>query len=242
MDFSYAINNFDKYVDNFDLSNDKISLKKYHTYKVVEISEMLAKKLKLSDEEIYLAKLIGLLHDIGRFEQVKKYNTFKDIKMDHADYGVKILFEDNLIRNFITDNKYDQIIYNAVKYHNKISLPNDLDEKTSLFCKIIRDADKIDILRVRTVEYENLFLDKVSPKVLEEFNNQTSVNYKNVNNKSDALIVIFAFFYDINFKESFEILKETNIFENFINSIRVSEENNELFQKVKIKLYKYLEG
>jgi len=241
MNLDIAINAFNEYVNNFDMNNKKIKLKHIHTFEVVKISENLAKKLNLTEEEIFLAKLIGLLHDLGRFEQAKKYDSFDDIEMDHADFGVKLLFEENMIRKFISDEKYDEIIYNAVKYHNKLSIPNNLDKNTELFCKIIRDVDKIDILRVRTEEYENLFLDEVSVYVLTEFNNNESISYKYVKNKSDSLMVVFAFFYDINFKESFEILKETKIFDNFINSIKVSETNKELFEKIKNKLYKYLE-
>ncbi|MBQ7141046.1 MAG: HD domain-containing protein [Bacilli bacterium] len=241
MDLDIAIKAFNEYVNTFDMNNDKIKLKHIHTFEVVNKSEMLAKKLKLNDEDIFLAKLIGLLHDIGRFEQVTKYDSFKDIDMDHADFGVKLLFEENMIRKFISDEKYDDIIYNAVKYHNKFEIPNNLDEKTELFCKIIRDADKIDIYRVRTEEYENLFYDEVSDYVLTEFNNNEPVKHKYVKNKTDSLIVIFAFFYDVNFKESFEILKETKIFDNFVNSIKVSENNKELFENIKNKLYKYLE-
>ena len=61
--------------------------------------------LNLSEEDILLAELIGLLHDIGRFEQIKNYHTFLDKEsIDHAEYGNKILFEDDLIRNFITED------------------------------------------------------------------------------------------------------------------------------------------
>lgn len=241
MNLDIAINTFKEYVSNFDMENEKIKRKYIHTFEVAKISEILAKRLNLSDEEVFLAKLIGLLHDLGRFEQVTKYDSFKDIEMDHADFGVKLLFEENMIRKFISDEKYDNIIYNAVKYHNKLSIPNNFDERTALFCKIIRDADKIDIYRVMTEEYENLFYDKVSEYVLNEFNNNESINYKYVKNKTDSLMVKFAFMYDINFMESFEILKETKIFDNFMNSIKVSDNNKELFKNIKNKLDKYLE-
>ena len=241
MELDIAIKVFDEYVNTFDIHNDKVRLKHIHTFEVVKNSETLAKKLNLNEEDIYLAKLIGLLHDLGRFEQVTKYDTFRDFDMDHADFGIKLLFEQNMIRKFISDNKYDEIIYNAIKYHNKLEIPSNLDERTILFCKIIRDADKIDIYRVRTDEYENLFLDEVSGYVLKEFNSNEIINYRYVKNKSDSLMVVFAFFFDINFKESFEMLKETKIFDNFINSIKVSENNVGLFEKIKGKLYKYLE-
>lgn len=67
-----------------------------------------------------MAKIIALLHDIGRFEQVKQTKDFADNKnFEHANYGVKVLFEDNLIRKFVKDNKYGNIIKKAIYNHNR---------------------------------------------------------------------------------------------------------------------------
>ena len=44
--------------------------------------------------------VLGLLHDIGRFEQARRFHTFIDYKsMDHARYGVWYLFEQGHIRD-----------------------------------------------------------------------------------------------------------------------------------------------
>ena len=111
------------------------------TYGVVKASEYIAKDLKLTQEDTNLAKLIALLHDIGRFKQIELYNNFMDNmeNNDHADYGVKILFRDNLIRNFITDNKYDSIIYKAIFNHNKYKIENGLNERELLHAKLKRN-------------------------------------------------------------------------------------------------------
>ena len=36
--------------------------------------------------------------------------------------GIKILFDDNLIKKFVVDNKYYDIILNAIKCHNEYIL------------------------------------------------------------------------------------------------------------------------
>lgn len=76
IDFNIAKKAFKDYVASFDINNSKIRLKIEHTYKVVEACEYIAKDLKLNEEDINLAKLIGLLHDIGRFKQLKNFNSF----------------------------------------------------------------------------------------------------------------------------------------------------------------------
>lgn len=44
-------------------------------------------KLNLSKEDIKLAELIGLLHDIGSFEELKITNELNSVKFEHALYG-----------------------------------------------------------------------------------------------------------------------------------------------------------
>ena len=140
-----AQESFKEYLKDYDIEDGNIKLKIRHTYEVVNKSEYISKGLGLNQENIELAKLIALLHDIGRFEQVKQTNDFLDSKdFDHANYGVKVLFEDNLIRKFIENNKYDNIIKEAIYNHNKYKIEENLNDAELLHSKIIRDADKFE--------------------------------------------------------------------------------------------------
>ncbi len=70
LDINNAEKQFKEYLKNFDTENEKNRLKIVHTYGVVKASEYIARDLNLSEENIYLVKLIALLHDIGRFKQI----------------------------------------------------------------------------------------------------------------------------------------------------------------------------
>ena len=122
----------------------------------------------MNQENIELAKLIALLHDIGRFEQVKQTNDFLDSNnFDHANYGVKVLFEDKLIRKFIENNEYDNIIKKAIYNHNKYKIEENLNDAELLHSKIIRDADKLDNFRVKETEhFRNIFPSKYHQKII----------------------------------------------------------------------------
>ena len=100
---------FKKYISNYDINEPRINIKVIHMYHVAENARNIAKTIGLSEEEQDLAEIIGLLHDIGRFEQVRLYHTFSDkISINHAQKGVEILFEDKLIKKFVQDEtKYD---------------------------------------------------------------------------------------------------------------------------------------
>ena len=121
MNFDKIEQVFKDYVDTFDWGNEKRT-KYFHTIEVANNCYEIATRLALSDEDKNLARLIGYLHDIGRFIQIAKTNSFKDKKMDHAEEGVKILFDDGKIRDFISNNQYDEIIKKAVKNHNKYEI------------------------------------------------------------------------------------------------------------------------
>lgn len=227
---------FDKYVSNYDMSIKEISLKYYHSYKVMNLMEELAIKLDLDDEEIKLAKVIGLLHDIGRFEQFNKYQTLRDSdSSDHADESCVYLFDEGHIRDFIDDDKYDELIRLAIKNHNKKNIDENIkDLKILKFCKMIRDMDKVDIYRVYATYFDYTFdANEVSVEVLEEFNHEKSINTLLKKSKSDAIIIILAFIFDINFNESFDILVETDNFDYFLSTINVSRDSEKLWKKLR---------
>ncbi len=165
-----------------------------------------------------------MLHDIGRFEQYKIYNKNSNsiildntIKFNHGEAGVGILKRDNYIRKYIEDSKYDKIILTAVYEHNRYELSKNLSKEEELFCKIIKDADKLDII-YETIYYywqeedriKQVELGKLSSQMLEDFYSRKLANNKNRISETDQILRFSSFIYDINFKYSFEMLKESD--------------------------------
>lgn len=221
---------FKKFIAKYNNKDDLgFNLKVAHTYHVAKNAKKLAQELNLKQEEIELAELIGLLHDIGRFEELKILNKFDSLNFNHADYGIKMLFEDGLIRKFIRDSKYDKIIKLAIYNHNKLKIQENLDERTLLHCKIIRDSDKLDNFRVKKEEkIESIFPKMVNCK--EEIEN--SIISENVYNSIKKLecvnlidrktpidywVCILAFIFDLNFSISYKIVKEKDYINNLID-------------------------
>lgn len=182
---------FAEYVRHYDVEDPKIRLKILHTYKVSELCEEIARDLLGSteitegasaQEDIDLAWLIGMLHDIGRFEQVRRYHTLFDAEsVSHAALGIEILFEEGMLTRFITAEPEEPdvgVIRAAIAYHSDYRIPGDLDERTRMYCQILRDADKLDIFRVNCetplediyhISKEELTHAEVSEDVMENF-------------------------------------------------------------------------
>lgn len=221
IDLEKAKSEFLKYTEGFDLDNENIRRKKYHSLRVMAVAERIAKYLNLSEEQIEVASLIGLLHDIARFEQYTQFKTFNDLlSFDHGDYALKILDRD--MRKYVEFSEYDSLVKVAIRNHNKYEIENGLSEKELLFSKIIRDADKIDIFYEAVEMFWNGLENQVNSTEISEnveiqFKNQTQIKREKNNNTQnvDGIIGVIAFIYDINFSESFKILKERD----FINKI-----------------------
>ena len=209
---------FSEYVKPYDITNGKIELKIKHTFRTVDVAKKIAEDLNLNEEQKLLAQLISLLHDIGRFEQVRIYDTFKDKdSIDHADLGVKILFEDGEIRKFIQDTKYDDIIYKAIKNHNKFKIEDGLNKEELLQAKIVRDADKTDIFARFALDielcknvlynYKEMAKQTVSPKLMEKFEKYEQVSRDEFERDIDSYINIISFIFDYNFITGLKIIK-----------------------------------
>lgn len=213
---SNASQKFNAYVKDYDINNEKIRLKIEHTYKVAKLCEEIAKSESLSEEDTDMAWLIGLLHDIGRFEQLRRFNTFIDSQsIDHAAFGADLLFVNGLIREFVKDNSCDILMEKAIRTHNAFRLPDDFDERTLMFCNILRDADKIDILRVNVetpleeiynVSTEKLRNDEISEKVLGSFFEESATlrAYKktSVDNLAGHISLVYELVYPYSIREA----------------------------------------
>lgn len=233
IDIKKAKDFYAEYIKKYDYTNGKIKLKVVHIYHVADISREIALKLKLIEEQINLAELIGLLHDIGRFEQIRRYNTFNDHKSEnHAVLGVKVLFDEGLIRNFVEDRKYDEIIKTAILNHNRNRIEDGLDKETELFCKIIRDADKMDIFRVAlnddiedVYESAEISTDLITEKIYNQFIYDREINYKDKQTYADGFVCQLAYIYDFNFDFCLKKIRENQYLEKMVKRINFKEKN-----------------
>lgn len=241
IDIENANIEFDKYVSQFNPNEGRIKLKIDHIKRVSIMSKKIAQHLHLSNEQVKLAELIGLFHDIGRFKQAELYNTFNDkISLNHAELSIKVLFDENLIDKFNVEGKYKKIIKSAVLNHNKNKIDNTLSEDEMLFSKIIRDADKLDIYYTiceydfpSIFWYPNFNSGPISDLIMNDFINHHFVNYSNIKSNSDQIPIFYAYIFDFYFDFSLIFLKEKNYLDIFTNRIYDNFKNNTVKQQVK---------
>lgn len=241
---------FEAYYNSFrGLSEEQsknFAIKKEHSLRVAEISYTLADKLQLSEDEKYLAFVIGLFHDIGRFNQLLEFNTFNDSKsIDHAEYSVKVLNEGDFFSKL--NERQIEIALVSIANHNKREIPKKLNEEELRFAQLIRDADKLDILKVLTDYYTNpravanhtltWELPKggtVSSEVSKQILNGVLVSKEKVTNEPDIKVMQLSWVYDFNFKPSFELLMQKRFLEKIYSSMTKNDTVIEIYRKVKV--------
>lgn len=198
---------FENYVKEYRKLDKSAEYKYYHSYRVMHNMEIIGKSLNLTKEDIELAKTIGLLHDIGKIKKDdKKYNN----DQDHGDYGADLLLKQGLMKKFNITKENSQLVYKAIKNHSKFSIEKGLNERELLFCKMIRDADKIDILNAlgNSSIKDKLLQDnsKVNERIKTIIKNKKVVDKKYIINKNDNLAAVFSLIYDLNFAISYKII------------------------------------
>ena len=235
IDFKVAKAAFEKYLDEYDRTDDKIHLKIVHTYCVVECAEEIATRMHLGQEDIQLAKIIGLFHDIGRFEQIRRFHSFEPGTMDHAVYGAELLFgKEQMIRRFVKEDSFDRLIETAIAKHSDFRLEGITDERTLLHARLIRDADKLDNCRVKLEESMETLLDmdeetvgasEISPNVWASCLTEESVLSADRVTGMDYWMSYLALYFDINFPETYQIIRENNYIDRIAARVSYSRED-----------------
>ncbi len=255
---------FRSYTDAYDSTDEKIKLKIGHTYRVADLCERIAASEGMSDEDIDLAWLLGMLHDVGRFEQLRRYNTFIDAEsVDHAKLGADILFgtesffegksalpeSPKRIRDYLDDCGADLLIETAVREHSAYRLPQELDLRTAAFCHILRDADKIDILRVNVetpleeiynTTTEELRHSVVTEEVMKSFYEHHAVLRALKKTPADHVVGHISLVYELVFPESKKAVKEQGYLDALLHFRTDNPETEKQFLKIREEMGRFL--
>lgn len=214
------IEKFKKYVNKFDFNNEDISRKYYHTFRVVDYAKLIIESITNDERLIKTVMIAALLHDIGRFSQATECNTYNDHKsFDHGNRGAEILLSNNYIDEYESDDYLKDIIIKAVKYHNKKEIPQVDDEFASTVFKVVRDADKTDIMIEQNTKLKNKNY-ILNENLVNDILNKKLCDTKYCKVYDDDMLVYIGFVFDVNYKKTFEIILNSKCLSNKINILK----------------------
>ncbi|MHC4085985.1 MAG: HD domain-containing protein [Planctomycetota bacterium] len=245
---------FDDYVADFygddEYVNANLKLKEDHTRRTCKEMLYLAKELSLSDEQIRLAEVIALFHDIGRFEQFVRYRTYVDGRsVNHCLLSLEVLRQTRALDE--VDGPRRQLIEKAIEYHGSKELPQDLNSDCLMMSKLIRDADKIDSLYVMTDCYSKYvdnprnyrleieFPDEpgYSKEVLDELLAGRRIDYGQLRTLNDMKLCLLGWVYDVNFAPTLKRIKQLRLLEMLVDFLPKTED----IKRVRQKIFEYVD-
>ncbi len=217
-DFAAAVAAFRRYAAVFEQNDPLIALKYDHTFGVVQTSRELSDAMRLNAEDTSLAALIALLHDIGRFWQVTQSGSFTDTQQfDHAAYACRLLFDEGHIREYLAEQRFDALLRFAIANHSAFRIAPCTNPQMLLHARLIRDADKLDNFRVKTVtniepllqiSSQELNRSAISPLIYEQFLQNKQILRKDRKTPLDVYLSYIAFLFDLNFSASYHWLNK----------------------------------
>ncbi len=250
IDRKKALKAFEEYTSRYDASDEKVKLKIAHTYRVCGLCQQIAAQSGFGENEIDLAWLTGLLHDIGRFEQLKRYGTFIDAQsIDHAAFGADILFQEGKIRAYVEDDSEDELIEKAVRCHSAYRVPSDYTQREKKFADLLRDADKIDILKVNIIVpieeiYNVTTYDlkhcKVTQAVMEAFYEEHAILRSLKKTPVDNVVGHISLVYELVYPISCKLVREQGYLDKLMDFQSALPETNAQFAKIREKMSTYL--
>ena len=224
------------YYDDDEFVNYNIRLKECHTHRVCKEMRDLSAALKLGQNDLLLAETITLFHDVGRFPQFKQYRTYKDqISENHCLLALKVLAEHNVLADLPDDER--AVIEKAIEVHGAKEIP-EMDERTTHFAKMIRDADKIDIFTLLVENYRILAVEpekfkweleypdtpECNPVIINAILNQQLIDYRELKTVNDAKLLQLGWVYNIYFDWSLKQLCDRGYLQAIIDLLPETED------------------
>lgn len=224
---------------------DAVRLKSEHTRRVCDEMAALCESIVLDDRRRILAAIAALLHDVARFEQFRRHRTFSDrTSVDHAALAIDIINQHYLLDDFGQDNA--RSVTEAIRHHNAATIPSGLSENGLLFCRLLRDADKLDIFRIALDYYVKPDLNRrdtiqvgfpdgttITPEVKDRILRREVVPYEMINTMADFKMLQLGWVYDLNFTWSLKCVLQRGYIDALYSQLPAIPEVAEVVEAVK---------
>jgi hypothetical protein len=215
---------YDDYVTTYIVNEsdygEDIKSKYLHSLRVAGNCVDIGTSLHFSRQHLLIAELLGLLHDVGRFSQLKLYKTYIDRKsIDHGCFGVQTLKEHDVLSGL--EEPVRKIVVCAIANHNKKMIESGLSGEEELFTRLLRDADKLDIYNMliqlysgkEKVDKKKLILDLpdgpgLSEEICDDLLRGTMASVEHLRTINDFKLLKLGWVYDVNFPRTLSIIQE----------------------------------
>lgn len=215
-----------------------------HSLRVVANSLLLAKVLLQTEEEKRIATVNALFHDLGKASLIAKNMEAMNIQRDHATVSSKIIQQSDFYQSLSAEVQL--IILKSVENHNKAKLPKLDTEQQTLFARLLRDADKLDIFDSSYRFFKEKY--GIQPNVTTDLNNSTEVSDKilksilagktavieDMKSMNDYKLMLISMAFDLNFKYTFRIMSEKQYIQKIYETLPKRDQIIDVYRGIKL--------
>ena len=184
-------------------------------------------------------RLAALFHDVGRFEQLRRFRTFADdLSCNHALLGARIIREQRFLSG--EERKIRGLALAAVAAHNRVAVPKTLSGPLRPVLLGLRDADKLDILRIMADNLgpgrqgDSMVLlhlrdepKAYSPSVFQALEEGNVALYRDMRFTNDFRILLCTWLHDLHFPTTHRILAQEGWLHHIIDGLEALPELRE---------------
>ena len=188
-----------------------VELKRDHCLRVMDEARMILDSLDLAPGHAAACHLAALYHDVGRFEQLRRFGTFNDSKsVDHGALGARVLGREPFLDALEPPRR--RLVRAATAVHNRRFFPRAMEPDAALATRVVRDADKLDIYPVMLAHLEPggprdpvVVLDvtehpeRYTPSILEDVMAGRLADYRRMAWTNDFKLILLSWVHDLRF-------------------------------------------
>jgi len=245
---------FRSYVKRFAAKDGSLhpthAVKVAHSVRVARECRGIAAALRWKPADVAAAEAMGLLHDVARFPQFEKFRTLMDSdSINHGELGYKIIRDSDLASGWKPADT--RRILAGIRYHNRHKPSNGIAPDAAAFLKLIRDADKLDIIGALTrliaagdfTSQPELFLGvdpdgPATPALVREVEQQWTGSYCNVHSLIDMNLIRTSWIYDLNYLPSLRAVVSRGLLDDIVDVLPDTRE----MRKIAAVTRRYVDG
>lgn len=215
-----------------------------HLLRVANNAVMLAKIVMPTDEDKRMAEVIALFHDIGKAFMISKNTEVSVIQLDHAVVSGKIIQQMKFYQALPEDLQL--VILKSIEEHNKLKLPKLDNEQQTLFARLLRDADKLDIFESSyrffkekygiqpIMTYELVNGTEVSEKIIKSIMSGKTATIEDMKTMNDYKLLLLSMAFDLNFKYTFRIMSEKQYIQKIYETLPKRDQIIDVYRAIKL--------
>jgi len=241
---------YDSYVSEFSSEDQEIQINidliKEHAYRVVENVKELTLSINLDESNLFLLETAALLHDVGRFEQLVQNGTYADSDdLNHIQIGLNVIEQHDVLKALEEDEM--KLVIDCVKMHDLSVLPKITDERSLVLVHLLRDADRIDVLRIvseyythkkvhpnRHLDMELKDMPAIAKKICNAIQADRVAKREDVETVNDLKLMQMSWVFDMKQKRSFKIVSEKGYIKAIFETLPKSDSVIDMYRNMKI--------